>query len=525
MTRHPSKTWFIRGGVVAAALVGAFFAACRAEGPPRPTCADVSDAGVIDAVSITPYTTVTTDAQPPPVYGLEPDPGPQCLDCTQSRDLEIMTVSDFEDGFAPAWFNYGEPGVEIEPPQAGEAIGPDGGTIVGLNPPQPWWGLQVATLATRPGGERCGSKYALHMLGGRFSSWGGGYVTQHFITRGEYMTRCAPDGTCLCQRPRPAEGDPAVNGVGTPPAFMPEGTTDPAQATGCMFWASPVDGQPSLLGVDVSDFEGVSFWARRGPSGQSTLRVALIDDNTSQPLATDVERRAYDAGIPPDQAGARCERIQGCCRGCRLLQYEEYVPADAGPCPSSRPTEAKRCHVEGERLPHFRDNPDGGCLQMFDHRISGCTENSWQDAGDQCWATAPNLVWDSWEQDYGRCCPRTMEEEWADPGQGLDGDPRYGGKECAPYVFNFDYSSGSYCHDPGDILPERNQNRCDEGFEATVIVDTEWKLYTIPWSELRRFTPDKPPFDPRSVWRVAFYFANGYLDTYLDDVGFYRRRR
>jgi hypothetical protein len=42
--------------------------------------------------------------------------------------------------------------------------------------------------------------------------------------------------------------------------------------------------------------------------------------------------------------------------------------------------------------------------------------------------------------------------------------------------------------------------------------------------EFRRFTPDKPPIDPTGIWQFAFYFSSGYLDTYVDDVGFYRRR-
>jgi hypothetical protein len=92
-------------------------------------------------------------------------------------------------------------------------------------------------------------------------------------------------------------------------------------------------------------------------------------------------------------------------------------------------------------------------------------------------------------------------------------------------VFNYDQSSGNYCYAPGEILPEKNQNRCGEGFESAVTVDTEWKLFTIPWRELRRFTPDKPPINPDSIWMMSFYFNSGYLDTYIDDIGFYRRRK
>jgi hypothetical protein len=439
-----------------------------------------------------------------------------------------MTIADFEDGFAPAWFNYGEPGILIEPPQAGEAIDDAGMTIKGKNPPQPWWGLQVATLASRPGGERCGSKYALHLEGGRFTSWGGGYVTRHFIVRGEYMTRETPTGQRYC-RDDGIGRDDEVNGVGQPPAFMPEGTTLAADATGCMFWASPLFKQPSLLGVDVSDFEGVSFWARRGPSGQAHLRVGLVDDSVSAELALFQERRASKDDIPPDQAGSRCTRVVDCCRHCyEGFEYEEYVP-ESSPLGNTnaytRPQTANRCWVEGEPRPEFRTKDDG-LIVMWDFRAMCGPVPTTETLSDPCWsqsAQATSEIWDTWNRDYERCCPRTMQEEEEDPIE-LNGDPRYGGTECIPYVFNFDYSSGTYCHNEGDVLPERNQNRCDEVFEAAVVVSTEWKLFMIPWSELRRFTPDKPPIDPTGIWQVGFYFGSGYLDTYVDDVGFYKRR-
>jgi hypothetical protein len=536
-----AKRRLMQGAVLAGAACAWLFAACTAVGPPRPTCADVRDAGVTDAtLDITPYTQLTTDAQPTSAYGMEPDPGPQCLDCTQNRDFEIMTISDFEDGFAPAWFNYGEPGVLIEPPQAGEGIGEDG-MPTGVNPPQPWWGLQVAALETLPGGDRCGSKYALHMEGGRFVAWGGGYVTRHFITRGEHMTRVSPNGQHLCEVPRPTEPDPLKNGVGTAPAFMPEGTARLEDARGCMFWASPVTSQPSLRGVDVSDFDGVSFWARRGPSGQSLLRIALVDDNTSEDLALQVERDAWfgDPGAHPDEAGAKCERVKSCCRICNAVTHDVYVPAvTTGPIEEQTPASVrrdvtdKRCWLAGERLPRLAPKLTSAgdeAIAAWDFRDVNCGPEPTTDdtASTDCWnIDEASTIYDAWETDYALCCPYTMDEEVAiDDVNEQSGDPRYGGSECSPYIFQFDYSSGSYCHKPGDVLPERNQNRCGEGFEAAVVVDTEWKLFTIPWAELRRYTPDKPPFDPRGVWQVAFYFGQGMLDTYIDDVGFYRKRR
>ncbi|HEX6274744.1 MAG TPA: hypothetical protein VFZ53_17000, partial [Polyangiaceae bacterium] len=486
-------------------------------------------------------------------YGMQSDEGPQCTDCRLDDAYEVMTVADFEDGFAPAWFNYGEPGILIEPPQAGEGIS-DAGVPTGVNPPQPWWGLQVADLSSRPGGGRCGSKYALHMEGGPFAVWGGGYVTRHFITRGEYMTRCSPkEGQCLCQDPAdiPDGGETDAGfiekfGIGARPKYMPEAVTTAVEANGCMFWASPVAQQPSVLGVDLADFDGVSFWARRGPSGQSTLRVALIDDSVSADLALFQERRYWEkqvaAGIhpddiDPDEAGARCKRVLDCCEVCNEITHWEYIPPPVGGAPddpnSVREATAKRCWLEGERLPYFAlktmspGSPDEHqAWAAWDFRDLACgDEPTTQDTSNDCWVSPPGPIYDSWKTDYELCCPMTMEEEQAlnNPNE-RGGDPRYGDTECLPYVFNFDQSSGNYCYSPGQVLPEKNQNRCDESFEAAVNVATEWRHFRIPWRELRRFTPDKPPFDPDGVWQLAFYFGQGYLDTYIDDVGFYKRR-
>jgi hypothetical protein len=525
--------------VLLATAAGAAFAGCEAKGPPRPTCEDVSDAGTSDGPEIVPYTAITTDAQPPEAFGMEPDPGPTCTDCRQDDAYEVMTISDFEDGFAPAWFNYGEPGILLEPSQAGEARAEDGGVIPNLNPPQPWWGLQVANLEKDHGGARCGSRYALHMTGDRFSSWGGGFVTRHFIVRGDYMDRenlCGARSDLTENPNQPLDGGLLVNGIGKVPQFMPEsyGTTRES-ATGCIFWASPVADQPSVLGFDVEDFDGISFWARRGPSGQSSIRVALVDSSVSDDLALYTERLYYraekardpNAVVDPDKAGAACTRVEECCENCSVVDYLKYVPPvivgstviEPARCD---PVTEKRCHVPGERLVHCRPNPDNpGLIQLFDYRGTDCGLAPGPDTPDYCWTTDPVQVANSWDDDFPLCCPPTMENE--NPAE-LNGDPRYGGTECRPYIFNYDQSSGSYCYHDGEVLPEKNQNRCGEAFEASVVVHTEWRHFRISWDELRRFTPDKEPLDPKAIWQVAFYFGSGYLDTYIDDVGFYRRR-
>lgn len=534
------KRRMIQGSMGVALVSGALFAACTGKGPPRPTCEGLAafDAGL----DVQPYTSALTDAQPPEAFGQEEDPGPQCINCTLDRDLDIMTVVDFENGFAPAWFNYGEPGIYLEPPAAGPATG-DGGVV--NNVPPPYWGLQVDHLAEKPGGVRCGSNYALHMAGDRFSQWGGGFVTRLALVRGDLIDKYCTEGSAETFSLSVAGGDPKKNGIGGSPRYMTNGTTSGEMvsrenASGCFFYMSPGADQPSLLGLDVSDYDGISFWARRGPSGQSTLRIALVDQNTSEDYALQLEREYWrdekerdpDAVVDPDKAGAKCTRVKGCCRHCaENLEFQEWIAPDRldDPEASIRVSTQDRCWVPGEPLPEFREgvkNDVEGIYGWDFRQVEKCgfvptTEDL--DDPSNCWVGAEE-IWSQWNTDHGLCCPRTMEEEEADPVE-ANGDPRYGGKRCRPYVFNYDQSSGSYCYSAGEVLPEKNQNRCGEGFESAVVVDTEWKLFRVPWRELRRFTPDKPPIDPNGIWMISFYFSSGYLDTYIDDIGFYRKRK
>ena len=529
-------------GTVSAALV----ASCTGEGPPRPKCEDFAafDAGL----DVQPYTEIASDAQPPEAFGQETDYGPQCINCTQDRDVEVMTVVDFENGFAPAWFNYGEPGIFLEPPAAGP-VPTDAGTTI--NVPPPYWGLQVASLADKPGGTRCGSNYALHMAGDRFSSWGGGFVTRLVTVRGEELIeKYCDEGASESFAASVAAADPAINGIGGTPRYMTNGSASGEmvmkdQASGCFFYMSPGADQPSLLGLDVSAYEGISFWARRGPNGQSTLRVALVDQDTSEDYALQLEREYWRdvdeaEGVPgnpntvvdPDKAGAACTRVKGCCRHCyENLEFQEWIAPDRSETGAEevRPSTQDRCWVEGEALPVFKKGikppATAEVYYGWDFRNPSCGPTpTTDDIVSACWFQPAQEIWDQWNRDHALCCPRTMEEEKADDVE-ANGDPRYGGKRCRPYVFNYDQSSGNYCYSAGEVLPEKNQNRCGEGFEAAVVVDTEWKLFRIPWRELRRFTPDKPPINPRGIWMMSFYFSSGYLDTYIDDIGFYRRRK
>jgi hypothetical protein len=490
------ERWFVRA-LIAGTVLGLVGFACVSEDHARTTCSDLADGGVpiYDPPDGTVYdATPTTDAWAPAKIGIEADPGPRCTNCQQTDGLELMPIADYEQAFAPSWFNYGEPGAKIFPQQVGAP--PD--------VPAPYWGLQVVDLRLLPGGARCGSNYALHLLGGRFTSWGGGFGTLYATVRGpENVERYCPADL---------EASPPTTGG----ALAPERNGDT-----CGFWMTPVEAtQPARLGLDASMFDGIAFWARRGPGGQAPIRIAVQDTNTSDGFALILERDAYFVangaasafgGKPP-----ACQRAVECCIHCNEVPRDVLlygVDAEGGPVPDGIGyTVEKRCWKHGERPPP--DLEEGGEHGFV---FLDWATGSWTDVGAD--GQAYEDEFDDYEREIKLCCPRTMEQDPA------NGDPQFGGKECNDYTFHYDQSSGRYCWNTDDPpLPEKDQNRCQDGFETSVVVDTEWRLFTIPWSELRRSTLNRPPVDTQHIWAIFLYFGAGWLDTYVDDVGFYRKR-
>jgi hypothetical protein len=482
MRRPQAQQWIIRGSI-ASAVSSVVIAACVTDEHPRPTCAALVDGGpppVTPTPDRTYFAVPSTDAQAPTALGIEADPGPTCTNCQAGDQLEVMLVSDFEDGYGPAWINYGEPGSWVEPHSIGAALDADGKTI---SPPQyPYFGLQATDLRTAPGGVRCNSRYALHMVGGPFLSWGGGYATQFVTVRGEQYK----EQYCRAV-------DRAVSGIGE----LPEEKGD-----SCRFWMAPVAGQPSRLGIDVSAFDGIALWARRGPGAAAALRVALIDVNTAKESALNAELRGQEPA---------CKRVVECCRQCGSLTHAVFDAGATGEFTLGEVTDM-RCHLPGEPMPPFR--LDAGVIEVQTGYPD--PDAGWKSVDGAAPQDATN-AWESWNRDYEPCCPPTLAE-----------DPKYGGNEpgeCDTYVFKYDPSSGNFCQRPGEILPEKNDNRCEDGFETSIQIDTEWKLFTIPWSELRRSTIGRPPIDPSSIWTIRLYPTAGWLDTYIDDIGFYRKRQ
>src|SRR6185503_13073810 len=182
-------------------------------------------------------------------------PGPAVVDCTTpAQGLEFLKIWDFETPAgapeAEGMYFYNDYTAFTVPFYYGPAASP------------------VVRCGT-------GDEHGMHVYGGPYLSWGGGLGRR---VDGLRSANCT--------------GDPA-----TDPDYCPTLESNPG-----------VSEAIRNMSINLSQWEGVSFWARRGPDGQPGVRVAVGDMYVDD----DVAFRMY----PQDASEPRfCERNREC--GCR----------------------------------------------------------------------------------------------------------------------------------------------------------------------------------------------------------------
>ena len=384
---------------------------------------------------------------PPIATGLV-DPGSGPVDCTAAQ---AVTPS-------PYWVETFEPADPTDPTQVGVGaawaafddfssdafhVPGDATWYPGLNGAfSAPWGLPADTA----GGPSCDgtpNHYSLHFRGGLFRKWGGG-VTHVFTD-----PNGCPAGADFCPPP-PAAGA-TVDSVGLP-------LTAP-------------DGGPyaqSHAFLDVSAYDGVAFWARRGPEGQQNMIVTITDNFTSDRLAR--QNQKYCRRLSPISTGNVC-RPQ-CVSGV--------------PCVPDDPTSATpvyRCmDPAGTAL------PDNTSLAEFL---------------------------------YPRCGASACSSPDTNP------DPDFDGKQCRPYTFPAADESADYCFNPGDPPPPARDERCLDGWATSVILTLDWQYYVLPFTSMLQggFGKTAPYFNLHAVDTIAFGFIVGWADAYIDNVTFYRQKK
>ncbi len=408
--------------------------------------------GVLPALDGNGDAVVPMTAEYPPIaFGL-PDPGSQRTDCSALAGLE----------FSKGWFDDFEPDDPTDAGRTGVARGwasyDDLSQYAFHTPGDATWYPGVAGTfdaawglpAVKMPGPKCDTKpndWALHFRGGQFRKWGGG-ISHAFTDPDGWYRSSDRDGPCRPQDdfcPPPLAADAKVDTAGLP-----------TKAANGDLYKQPHDF------FDVSAYDGIAFWARRGPEGFDRALVILTDKFTSSRLAR--ENQKY------------CRRVRECHTRC----------LSGSPCAPDDPTSATpiyRCFDPKQGLPKIAI--DSQLDQMYPRcGASACTS------------------------------PQTY----------LDQD--FDNKACRPYTYGADGESGEFCWNPGDPPPAGRDDRCQDGWESSVPLTLDWQFFALPFSMFEQvgFGKRAPYMDLKSLDTLAFGAVMGWSDVYFDNVTLYRRK-
>jgi hypothetical protein len=306
-----------------------------------------------------------------------------------------------------------------------------------------------------------GENRVLHIQGGPFLAWGGGI--------GMSM-KDFPLGDCVgkvC-----VERDPAI------PTFDGSSgnrTPDSIHAT-----------------LNFSEWEGISFWARRGPDSQAGIRALVGDRFTDDDVA--FLMFAADPSQP-----RYCERVRECAcpdhREC--LEQMMSVPI---------PAVCKNTTMGGTNPATGMPVVNTYCGGIAEPRVGGAIAG---DSTVQCNSC-----------DRNRC-----NEEWpAYPGPS---DPAFVNRPCLPFTYKNGVSS-SFCFDPAfGELPAEPDQQCGDHWTKTVAFTNEWQFFTVPFTSMTQqgWAKHTTKLDLNNISLVRFSWDGGWIDVYLDDVRFYRHKK
>ena len=300
---------------------------------------------------------------------------------------------------------------------------PPGATV-----PLPPWGLPAQQYDNAPSCDGVPNQWVLHVKGGRFNYYGGG--TEH-----------------------PLSLDCTLG----------------AQAEACSMMTDAVGDGRGDQALNASRYDGVAFWARRGPDGASGLMVNLQDKYTSDRLArTDTVTLQPGVGY--------CQRIKQCYPTC--AEGSACVPMQLL---NGDPADMKRCVPNGA-------DPKQAIME-------------------------PSLQ----QQLFPPCEQSTCQPPGYDP------DIDYNDTQCKPYNFT-GLEENNWCF--GDKPPAAPDERCGDGYVSNVSLSTDWTYYKLPFNRFQQvgFAKKAPQNDvlPKSLYSIAFLFSVGYTDFYVDNVTFYR---
>jgi hypothetical protein len=362
----------------------------------------------------------------------EPEPIPEPANCDAAeKGLEF---------FSPAVWDF----TSRSPYSYDDGSTGNGGSA--LNRPTANDTIQDGIASNRIPYQRCADRAedtVFRIWGGPFMAWGGGL------------------GTSILDFNREVRGEmPCSNGVAS------------INCSSSEQWLQ-------VRTLDVSDWDGISFWARRGTESQGAIRVALGDKYTDDDLNVDAS--------PPQEILAADRSLQ-------RLGEDDGIDVEQKQC-----KRARVCSCDGNRPCTL--NEKDGLHYCYDPRYE----------------TPPTGTEDLCGEDACNAWYATQQFE----------DPSFYGRACTPHV-TASGKAGSYCFNPGeDPEPAENYESCGDHWTKGITLSGDWRLYLVPFSDLRQqgYGQEAPRLLTDQISIVRFTWAAGFIDYYLDDVRFYRVAR
>lgn len=342
----------------------------------------------------------------PPIGDGTPDPGSRPIDCSGLDDIEISPywVEDFEPfapgmtntgqpfwGVATAWSSYDDgsdgsfrtPGdVSWYPDLGGGDYFDDGHPQGGPTPygraPRSVWGMAADLHAgVRPTCDGAPNEFVLHYRGGRFNYYGGGMA--HPLSPPIDSGLAVPDdGHWILKEPCPPGSDLCPK---DPNVFVPRGK-DAFEKNRPGYW-------------DVSAYDGMVFWARRGPDGAGRMLVGLQDKHTSDELNSESEQ--FCKRVKPCRPG--CVNGFECIddgRGTQRCMPEGYtIPPESSLNVALKEFLFPPCGESTCVPPSFNPDPDFNNTTCEAHTFTGLRSGYWCSGEDRAVPAPPERCGDS----------------------------------------------------------------------------------------------------------------------------------
>jgi hypothetical protein len=335
--------------------------------------------------------------------------------------------------------------------------------------------------------DRCGSTGAMHLRGGPFREWGGGLgIRLDNLAQAAALVIGSQCQSIPLENPDPSE-----------PAFCPDYIPRVASAPGWEYFDTQTDMLARypmnvtnyyLMQVDLREWEGISFWARRGPDSQPGFRVVLGDLN----LDDDASFIETQAGIEPT-----CRRAKECdCRNHRTC------------------TRWSAGYLIDELGQRREWNTGFYCAEPSLDLSPYSQMHPWNHEAYRCDVTACNYRYAAYPGSPD--APFWTSDRTEDRFQGT--------ASCNTWTFDNDITRKG-CFDPNGQKPPESADRCGDPWIAPVRLSSDWEFYQVPFTDLRQegYGKEFPATKLSAITMVRFTWHVGWADFWIDDVRFYRK--